>query len=68
MRDVLTAIVQFDKDPNGFVHSLYCFFFFAFSHHRRRLPVVMVKLRMSERVRDAVGLVEQGRILHTIVY
>lgn len=30
---------------------------------RRRLPVVMVKLRMAQRVRDAVKFVEQGRIL-----
>ncbi len=34
------------------------------SLHRRRLPVLMVKLRMAQRVSDAVKFVEQARIHH----
>lgn len=32
---------------------------------RRRLPVIMVKLRMAQHIGDAAKFVEQGRILTT---
>ncbi len=35
----------------------------ASSFCRRRLPVVMVRLRMAQKVEAAVRFVEQGRIL-----
>lgn len=31
--------------------------------YRRRLPVIMVKLRMAQHIGDAAKFVEQGRIL-----
>ncbi len=31
---------------------------------RRRLPVLMVKLRMAQRLADAIKFIEQGRILY----
>lgn len=35
---------------------------------RRRLPVIMVKLRMAQAVKDAVKYIEQGHILkHSLV-
>lgn len=37
-------------------------------HARRRLPVIIVKLRMSQAVKDAVKYIEQGHILkHSLV-
>lgn len=36
---------------------------------RRRLPVIMVKLRMAQAVKDAVKYIEQGHILqHSLLF
>lgn len=40
----------------------YCTNLIFFHIYRRRLPVVMVKLHMAQRVSDAAKFVEQGRI------
>ena len=34
---------------------------------RRRLPVVMVRLRMAQTLREAVTYIEQGRMLFSVV-
>ncbi|GAA6080275.1 U3 small nucleolar ribonucleoprotein protein IMP3 [Tachysurus ichikawai] len=38
----------------------------ASSFCRRRLPWVMLKLRMAQNMKNAITFVEQGRILHTL--
>ena len=41
--------------------------YFTWNYHvsliRRRLPIIMVKLRMAQAVKDAVKYIEQGHIL-----
>ena len=41
-----------------------------YNFYRRRLPVIMVKLRMAQHIGDAAKFVEQGRILnmHNIMH
>ncbi|RXM97192.1 U3 small nucleolar ribonucleoprotein IMP3 [Acipenser ruthenus] len=36
----------------------------ASSFCRRRLPTIMVKLRMAQNLKTAITFIEQGRILH----
>lgn len=42
--------------------SLTLYFCIVILLYRRRLPIVMVRLKMAETVREAVAMVEQGHI------